>query len=141
MTMNDLQKAQEYLMAQGCTCVLCKGDRLVTSHRRGVAPLLELLESGEDFTGFSAADKVVGKATAMLYRLLGVKAVWARVISESAIAALREGGVEAHWERCVACIINRTGDGPCPMEAATSHLDDPRAALAAIRQTLKKLQG
>ena len=138
--MNDLQKAQEYLTDQGCTCVLCKGDRLVTSHRRGVAPLLELLESGEDFTGFSAADKVVGKATAMLYRLLGVKALWAAVISESALQALAHSGIEVHWEQKVPHIVNRAGDGPCPMEAATAHTDEPSAALEAIRATLEKLQ-
>ena len=138
--MTDLEKARKYLQAEGCTCVLCRGDRVTASHRRGVAPLLALLDSGQDFTGFSAADKVVGKATAMLYRLLGVKAVWAAIISESAIAALREGGVEAHWGQRVDHLINRDGTGPCPMETATVHTDDPLAALAAIRQTLQKLQ-
>ncbi len=139
--MTDLEKAKKYLQSEGCTCVLCRDDRLVTSHRRGVAPLLALLDSGEDFSGYCAADKVVGKATAMLYRLLGVKALWAGVISESAIAALRESQIEAHWDQRVDHIINRDGTGPCPMEAATAHTDDPQTALAAVRETLKVLQG
>ena len=139
--MSDLTTARDLLLAEGCTCVLCLKGRTVTSHRRGVAPLLELLDSGESYIGFSAADKVVGKATAMLYRLLGVKALWAAVISESALQALAHSGIEVHWEQKVPHIVNRAGDGPCPMEAATAHTDEPSAALEAIRATLKKLQG
>lgn len=139
--MTDLQTAIALLQAQGCTCVLCLNGQTVTSHRRGVAPLLELLDSGRDYAGFSAADKVVGKATAMLYRLLGVKAVWGAVMSESAVCVLHDAGIEAHFERTVPHIINRAGTGPCPMEAATAHTDDPAEALSAIRNTLKKLQG
>lgn len=139
--MTDLQTAIALLQETGCTCVLCLDGQTVTSHRRGVAPLLELLDSGKSYQGYCAADKVVGKATAMLYRLLGVRAVWGAVMSESAVAALHAGGIEAHWERTVPHIINRAGTGPCPMEAATAHTDDPLAAMEAVRATLKKLQG
>lgn len=139
--MNDLLNARRILEEESCTCVLCLGEAFVTSHRRGVAPLLELLESGRRFAGWSAADKVVGKATAMLYRLLGVKTVWAKVISESALTALQQGGIEAQWEQRVPHIVNRTGDGRCPMETATAHTDDPHEALLSIQTALKKLQG
>lgn len=43
----DTQKAKEYLEKHGLTCVLCRGEELVTSDRRGVQPLLELLDSGK----------------------------------------------------------------------------------------------
>ena len=69
----DLNMAQSILEQDGCTCVLCNGETVYKSHRRGVAPLMGWLESGTDLKGFSAADKVVGKATAFLYCLLGVK--------------------------------------------------------------------
>lgn len=138
--MNDLKKAKEHLAQQGCTCVLCLGDHIIESHLRGVTPLLRLLDSGRDLTGYCAADKVVGKATAMLYRLLGVRSVWGAVMSKGAIEALQAGGIEAHWEQQVDHIVNRTGTGPCPMEAATAQIDDPSAALTAIRHTLKKLR-
>ena len=138
--MTDLDAARNLLSHQGYTCVLCAGDRVATSQHRGVAPLLGFLDSGKDYTGYSAADKVVGKATALLYRLLGVKAVWAAVISESALRVLQAGGIEAHWDQLVPHIINRTGTGPCPMEAATAHTEDPLVALEAIRIALKNLQ-
>ena len=75
--MNDLQQARTALAQDGYTCVLCHGSEILTDSRRGVKPLLELLESGSDYTGFSAADKVVGKAAAHLYCLLGISAIYA----------------------------------------------------------------
>lgn len=138
--MNDLERAKQVLITESCTCVLCLGDRLYQSQLRGVQPLLQLLDSGENFSGFSAADKVVGKATAMLYRLLGVRAVWGAVMSRGAIEVLKDAGIKVSWDRQVAHIINRAGTGPCPMEAATAQIRDPQAALTVIRHTLQKLQ-
>lgn len=139
--MNDLEKAKALLLSEDFTCVLCLGNRTLTSRRRGVAPLLDLLESGEDLTGFCAADKVVGKATALLYRLLGVSEVYGAIMSDASAAALEAGGVIAHCGKQVPYIINRAGNGRCPMETATANIDDPGEALIAIRAKLKELQG
>ena len=138
--MQDLQKARAYLAAEGCTCVLCRGDRLVHSSYRGVRPLLDFLDSGEDFSGFSAADKVVGRATAFLYSLLGVRAVHAGVLSDGAAAVLEKCGITYTCDRQVSGIRNRENTGPCPMENATKDITDPQTALVAIRATLKALQ-
>ena len=69
---NDLKKAIDILNSGQYTCVLCKDNEIHISTERGVKPLLEWLESGIALKGFSAADKVVGKAAAFLYVLLGV---------------------------------------------------------------------
>lgn len=60
--MMDLQRSRAALAQGGYTCVLCHGEALLADSRRGVKPLLELLERKKDFTGYCAADKVVGKA-------------------------------------------------------------------------------
>ena len=137
--MTDLEKAKQLLCAQGFTCVLCKGDILHTSYHRGVKPLMELL--GQDLEGFSAADKVVGKATALLYCLLGVRSLYAQVISESALEVLSAHGIDVQWQKQVPYIVNREGTGQCPMEQATQNISDPALAPAAIRAKLKELQG
>ena len=137
----DLLKAKELLQSGNYTCVLCKGSEIHTSTQRGVRPLLELLESGTDLSGFSAADKVIGKATAMLYRLLGVREVFGTVVSDAALETLGEGHIDISFATKVDRIINRTGDGPCPMEAATAATNDPAEALRLIKLTLVRLQG
>ena len=64
----NLSKARRLLLDGGYTCVLCHGDTIITDTRRGIRPLLELCRSGRNLQEFSAADKVVGKAAAFLYR-------------------------------------------------------------------------
>ena len=140
-SMHDLESAKQLLTDGGFTCVLCFGEHTITSQRRGVAPLLDLLSNGTDVTNYSAADKVVGKATAMLYRLLGVRQVYGAIISDAAIQTLKAGNIEVSFGKQVAYIINRTGDGRCPMETATAAIDAPIEALAAIKAKLKELQG
>ncbi len=136
----DLEKAKAYLEKENCTCVLCKEDSLYHSRHRGVRPLLDFLDSGIDFSGFSAADRVVGKATAYLYCLLGVRSVHAGVLSDAAAKVLSNAGIPFSCQTQVPAIRNRTNTGLCPMESATKDIDDPHLALAAIRETLKKLQ-
>lgn len=136
--MNDLERAKSLLQSGGYTCVLCKGDTVHTSHHRGVRPLLELLQT--DVSGFYAADKVVGRATALLYRLLNVKAVHAQIISQAALQVLQNSSISVSWDAQVDYIKNRAGDGRCPMEQATEGIDDPQEALVAIRKKLKELQ-
>lgn len=137
---NDLQKAWQILEREGLTCVLCKADRVYRSEQRGVKPLLRWLDEGTDLMGFSAADKVVGRGAAFLYRLLGVRRVHGGVMSTAAVKVLRAGGIEVSWNALTEGIRNRAGDGPCPMEAATQNCTEPEEALAAIRQALRKLE-
>ena len=135
----DLQIAKEHLQKGGYTCVLCLDGQIATSTYRGVKPLLSWLENPALGKGFSAADKVVGKATAYLYILLGAKAVHAGVMSKSALQVLKGGDIAASYDTLVPYIVNRTGDGMCPMEAATLDVATPADALAAVKNTLAKL--
>ena len=136
----DLNKARQLLASEGYTCVLCCEEQRYTSTRRGVAPLLQWLDEGTPLEGFSAADKVVGKAAALLYCLLKVKELYAAVISRSALEALNKGGIPVYYDTLTEGIINRAGTGPCPMEAATKEISDPALAPAAIRKALEALQ-
>jgi len=133
----DLEKAIS-LLGEEYTCVLCRGEAVLTTTARGVRPLLQWLDGGVE-RGFSAADRVVGRGAAFLYRLLGVKAVYARVMSEPAVRVLEEGGIAALPDRVVPGIVNRTGDGPCPFEAAVLEIREPQEALRAIREKMAAL--
>ena len=135
----DLINAHNLLDTGNYTCVLCRDDTTYTATDRGVAPLLNWVNAELDLHGFSAADRVVGRGAAFQYRLLGVKAVYARVMSEPAVRVLEEGGIAALPDRVVPGIVNRTGDGPCPFEAAVLHITDPGEALAAIREKMAAL--
>lgn len=136
--LSDGEKAAAILAGGGYTCVLCRGGDVRTANTRGVKPLVRWLEEG-GFTGYHAADKVVGKATAYLYRLLGVASVHAQVMSESAGEVLAAAGIPCSREKLVPNIINRTGDGICPFEAAVLELQDPLEAKTAIYRKMEEM--
>ncbi len=136
----DLELAKKRLSAGDVTCVLCLGEKTVTSSARGVRPLLQWLEQPPLGKGFCAADKVVRRATAYLYCLLGAKAVYAEVMSRSAREVLESAGIDATFGTLVPYIINRTKDGMCPMEAATLDARTPEDALAAVKTALAGLK-
>lgn len=136
---SDIEKAKLLLKSEGYTCVVCKDDIIYTSTERGVKPLLAWIDSGTDMKDFSAADKVVGKAAAFLYIILGVKAVYADVISEPAKKVLTENGIDAIYGTLADAIRNRAGTGFCPMETAVKCISEPYAALEAVRQKLQEL--
>ena len=119
--------------------MLCTDGNCMTTMLRGVKPLVYWLQRGETRKGFSAADQVVGKATAFLYCLLGAKAVYATVMSRPAMAALQQHSVYAECDRLVENIINRAGDGICPFEEAVLNIAEPENAYQAILLKMKEM--
>lgn len=138
--MDNLATARAKLETGGYTCVLCRDDTVYTATERGVKPLLNWVEAGWELSGFSAADRVVGRGAAFLYCLLGVKEVYAQVMSRPAAQVLEDHGIAVFSDNLVDGIINRKGTGPCPFEAAVMEITDARDALNAIRRKMDQMQ-
>lgn len=136
----DITIVRQKLLDGAYTCVVCAQDREYSSYERGVKPLLSLLETGDSWLGAVAADKTVGAGAAYLYVLLRVRALWANVISVSALQILRDNGIDVAYAECVPHIINRRGDGVCPIEAAVADAQTASEAYCLIVDTLEKLQ-
>ena len=137
---SELNQAKQALLSGGYTCVLCKEDATHVSNERGVKPLVAWLKSGVDFHGFSAADKVVGKGAAFLYILLGVRNVYAQVISKPALTLLQEHKIRVEYDTKVEYIVNRRGDGFCPFEVAVMEISDPQTSYLAICKKMEELK-
>ena len=133
------ETAQQLLVENGYTCVLCSADAEYHSRDRGVKPLIDFIDSGVDFHGFFAADKTVGAGAAHAYVILGVAEVWAKVISESGKHVLENNGIRVFADVVVPYIINRAGDGVCPFETAVRDIDDSERALAVMKEKLKQM--
>ena len=136
---NEIEVIRQKLNEGGYTCVVSLDGREYTSFERGVKPLIQLLESEQSFVGAIAADKTVGAGAAHLYVLLGVRALWANVVSASAVDVLKKNGIETFYGECVSYIINRRGDGVCPIETAVKDAKNSDEAYTLIKETLKEL--
>lgn len=136
----DIIRAREMLERIGYTCVLVKDEIVYRSEKRGVTPLLEWLSSDIDLAEFSAADRVIGKAAALLFVLLRVKEVYSPIMSEQAVWVLERYEVSYSYDTLVDGILNRFGTGLCPMEQAVRNINDPHIAVEAVRNTLSQLK-
>lgn len=137
----DLVRARELLEKdKDTTCVVCKGDILYTSTKKGVSPMLDWIQEGVDLQGFAVADKIVGKAAAMLFAFAGIREVYAGVISQSALPVINEYGIEYTFLQMADTIINRQGSGICPMEQAVAQISDLEEAIAAIKKRREELK-
>lgn len=134
--MEDLYRYLE----DGNTCVLLRDNMPVyRSRARGIRPLLDAIDAGIDAHGLTAVDKIVGKAAAMLYLSMGVSRVYAEVMSDAARDALTARGVDCFCRVRTDKIVNRRGDDLCPMEKTVAEIDDPVAALGALRKKAAEL--
>ena len=82
----QLQRAKTELLERKATFVLVNGSLILDSQKRGVAPILDIL-SGESSVLKHAlvADKVIGRAAALLLVLGGIDAIDTHLISDHAI--------------------------------------------------------
>ena len=138
--MHDLSRAVRLLHDSGAACVFVRGDSVITRTETGIAPLLHCMEAQLDLRGYSVADKIVGKAAALLFTAMGVAAVHGTVMSEGGARVLAQNKIPHSCDTPTKQIINRTKTDICPMEKAAAGIDDPQAAYALLQSALALLQ-
>lgn len=136
----DVKKAvKETLLAENCTCVLSDGKETITSYERGVKPLINFVNSKKDFSGFLAADKIVGKAAALLYVNLKISYLYAKVTTFEAVKICKNNNIIIEFDTLTDKIINRKGDDICPMEKLVLNVNEPTIAKLLIEEKLKEM--
>ena len=137
----DSRQARRLLQEKNAACAVVKGEAAQLSYQTGIRPLLDWLEQNPDFLrGAAVADRVVGKAAAMLMIAGGVREIYAGVASDYALECLEQHGVPCFYEKKVPSIRNRAGTGMCPMEECCLAIHDPNEAHAALRRRADELR-
>ena len=133
MDATDLDLARALLIAnKDATLVAVRGDEVHVCRERGVKPLLKLVKDGCSLRGFSVADKVVGKAPALLYAVLGPDAVFSPVMSWTGRAVLLASGIATSYDTLVRHIKNRSNSGQCPMDSSVEGVWEPYEAVGVL---------
>lgn len=135
----NFEKVKQNLLENGYTFVACDGEKVLTSTDRGVKPLLDLIDNNVSLAEYYVADKVIGKAAAYLYVILGAKNIYVLTASVHATDVFKRYNINYICENTVQAIRNRTDTGFCPMETAVKDIDDPIIALSKIKDTIKNL--
>jgi hypothetical protein len=138
---SDWERAIRLLAEGDYGCVLARGEETLVSRAPGVGALVDWLAAGVELAGFAAADRVVGRAAALLYAHAGVVAVYADLAGAAAADICAAHGIAFRAAVTVPGILNRDQTGPCPLEAAVTGVDDPATAVGLLTDTVRTLRG
>lgn len=106
-------------------------------HRQGVVDLFTLITDYPEFLcDGKLADRVVGRGAALLLIKAKVAEVFAFVMSRPAYEILQKGGVKTSYQTLQQHIVNRTGDGICPIEQLTANTNSADDAYDLIKHFL-----
>lgn len=133
--MNDLTN----LLHCGNHSLVVANGEVCTFNGRGIADLYDIWSNDPGFLdGASIADKVMGKGAAALVILGHTAELYADIISESALELLRKSPVKVYFGQIVIHIVNRAGDGICPIEILCRNCNTAEECLPLIIEFMKK---
>ena len=135
MQPNDLNIAKEKLKQKNLALVIAKRGRVIfetSSH--GIDGLMKAIEElDKEMKGSAVADKIVGKAAALLCVYTGVVAVFAVTASEKGIQVLKDNNVLCRFESKVPHILNSQRSDICPFEKLVINISNPKKAYEKLR--------
>lgn len=140
---NDYSKEASALLSEGVNLAfLFEDGRLFCSDGKGISDLLSVSKTENSLRGAIAADKIVGRAAALLYVRCNPKFLFAETLSEGGRKILEKSGIEFDYKVLAPHIMNRQASGICPMDDAVKDISDTdtEAAYCAISKRLKELR-
>jgi len=124
-----------------CLMVYKKNRVIFQSNSKGVRPHLEAIDAlGSRLKGSLMADKIVGRAAALLILYGGALEVHAGVITRGGRKALERSGVKLFIGEETEHIKMVNGRIYCPFEAMVQGINDPEQAYHAILEKMESLR-
>jgi hypothetical protein len=140
--MQDLEIAKKLLAQNQLTLVIVKNGRVLfeTDSRRISGFMVAIDKFGKELKDASVADRVAGKALALLCVYAGVRGVYTEVLSQKAKAVFEENKVFVEWKEIVDNVLNDDKTGLCPFEKVAEDISDPNDAYGAFKALQEKMK-
>ncbi len=140
--MTDLDIAKNELYEENLTLAIVKnGQVLYETKSNRISGFLDAIENlGAKLEGASLADRVAGKAIALLCVYAKIKEVYAAVLSRKAQEVLKQHQIIYHWKELVDNVLDANKTGVCPFEKAAANISNSQEAYKAfliLRENLK----
>ena len=134
--MQDLERARLRLEEKNLSLVVVKNGKVIfETESHGIKGFLEATELlGKELIGSSVADRVVGRAVALLFVYFRVSAVFAVIISMEGVRVLEDNNVFYQFEKCVPNILNQKRNDICPFEKLALTFTTPEEAYMKLRK-------
>jgi len=140
--MKDIEIAVELLEKEKLALAIVRDGRVIfSSSDKGIKPLYTAVkEQKNELEGSSVADRVTGKAAAMLCEHAGIKQLKTRLISDNAINVLKETNILYEYDEHAPYIKNRDKTGMCPVETLSMKVENIDELLQGIENFLDSIK-
>jgi len=137
-----LEIVKERLSEKSLTLSIVKnGEIIFETVSNGISGFLEAIEKfGDGLEGASVADRVTGKAIALLCVYAKVKAVYAIILSKGAKSVFEKHAVYHEWEELVENILDVKKAGICPFEKLANEISNPKDAYKRLKALQKSVK-
>ena len=139
--MNDLEIAKAQLHKEQAAMAIVKDGNIVfitRSHR--ISGFLEAIDQlGAKLENSSVADRIVGKAVALLCVYVKARNVYADVLSKKAKIVLNESEIVHDFKDLVENILNSDKSKLCPFEEIAEGISNPTEAYHSFKKLHKTL--
>lgn len=134
--MNDLMIAKNRLEKNDLSLVIVKNRKILfETKEKKILGFIDAIEKMDNvMKGSSMADKVVGKAVALLCVFKEVHAVYAKILSEKAKNLFEQWKINFEYKSLVKEILNNNKDKICPFELKAKNLNDPKKAYFKLKK-------
>jgi hypothetical protein len=134
----NLEIAKRELKERNLSLIIVKDGKIIfESKLQGIAGLIRAIDSlGDLLHSSSAADKVVGRAAALLMAYSHISEVYAATISIEGLRTLTEHYIRVEYDSLVPRIMNKRGDDICPFEKACIGIQSPKEAYIRLKGIL-----
>lgn len=134
------ESAINMIKSRKATCVVVKNNKIVKSASPlGIKYVLGLYDENILEDTF-VADTVIGKAAAMVFTEGKVSACYGETVSKEAVRWLTEHNIPVKYGTCADYIINRKGDGMCPMEETVKDVENSAEAITLLKNKVAELE-
>ncbi|NWF86262.1 DUF1893 domain-containing protein [Candidatus Bathyarchaeota archaeon] len=142
ISMQDLEIAKQRLKENDLTISIVKNGKILFENAsHGISGFLEAIEKfGDTLEDASVADRITGKAIALLCAHSRIKAVYAITLSKKAKTLLEKYTIYHEWNELVENILNISRTDTCPFEKLAEEISNPKDAYGkfkALQTSLK----
>lgn len=142
--MKDIDIAVELLEKEKLALAIVKEGKVIfSSSDKGIKPLYTAVkEQKNELEGSSVADRVTGRAAAMLCTYAGIKQLKTKLISDNAINVLKETSISYEYDEHAPYIKNRDKTGMCPVETLSlkaNNIDELLTGIEAFLDSIKRV--
>lgn len=140
--MQDVEIAKKQLYDKQLTLAIVKiGQVLFTTDSHRISGFIRAIDTlGLELNGASVADRVAGKALALLCVYAKIDEVYAEVLSQKAKALFEQYRIACQWRELVDNVLDTNKAEVCPFEKAAANISEPENSYAAFKALLEKMR-